>query len=71
MKDIHSSPATDRLCLWLDGALLLMFLVLKLTGAVSWPWWVVLMPLWISVAYALIAGVGLAIVHHAIGRGGK
>ncbi len=35
--------------------LTLIFVVLKLTGAVSWPWVWVLSPLWISLAFCVAA----------------
>ncbi|PZE66918.1 hypothetical protein [Curtobacterium sp. MCBD17_021] len=49
------------------GLLTIVFIVLKLTGAIAWSWWWVLSPLWIStglaivvfvIAMAVIAGTG-------------
>ncbi|MFA6134006.1 MAG: hypothetical protein WC869_08340 [Phycisphaerae bacterium] len=37
------------------GLLTIVFIVLKLVGAIGWSWWWVLSPLWISF------GVGLAV----------
>ena len=31
----------------LTGALLLTFIILRLTGVIAWSWWWVLSPLWI------------------------
>ena len=32
----------------LSGVLLVVFIVLKLVGVITWSWWWVLSPLWIS-----------------------
>ena len=37
------------------GALFFVFLVLKLTGHITWAWWWVASPLWIPFAIVLIA----------------
>jgi len=29
---------------------LVVFIILKLVGIINWPWWVVLIPLWIELA---------------------
>jgi len=34
-------------------ALTLIFLILKLTGVISWSWWWVFSPLWLPIAVAL------------------
>lgn len=41
----------------LPGALFLVFLVLKLTGVIAWPWIWVLAPLWIPLVLAAAAAV--------------
>jgi len=33
----------------LPGPFLVLFVALKLTGHIDWPWWWVLSPIWISV----------------------
>jgi hypothetical protein len=33
--------------------LFLVFLCLKLTGTIAWSWWIVTLPLWIGLAFAL------------------
>ena len=38
----------------LGGVLLVVFIVLKLIGAITWSWWWVLSPLWIPVAGFLL-----------------
>lgn len=42
------------------GLLTLVFIVLKLTGVISWSWWSVLSPLWIPVA--IVALIGLVVL---------
>ena len=47
------------------GVLTVVFLVLKLTGVISWSWWWVFSPIWIDL---LLAGVFLLIaaaINHA------
>lgn len=39
----------------LSSLVFLVFLVLKLCGVITWPWWIVTMPLWISFAVVLAA----------------
>lgn len=43
------------------GLLSLVFIALKLTGAISWSWWWVLSPLWIPTAVTLLIFIVLAI----------
>lgn len=38
-----------------SGVLFLIFLVLKLTGLISWSWWWVTSPLWIGFAFVVLA----------------
>lgn len=38
----------------LASTLLIVFIVLKLTGLISWSWWWVLAPLWITLAVAAL-----------------
>lgn len=37
--------------------LLVVFIVLKLTGVITWSWWWILSPLWIPLAIALIVTI--------------
>jgi len=37
----------------LGGAVFIVFLVLKLTGLITWSWWWVTAPLWIPLAVAV------------------
>ena len=49
------------------GVLLIIFIVLKLVGVIDWSWWLVLIPLWISlglfVLVFVIVGVIIIIAH--------
>lgn len=44
------------------GGLQLLFVALKLTGYVEWPWWQVLIPAWLWLGFmaAVLALLGLA-----------
>ena len=49
---MHDDIQRPSLCI--GELLLIVFIVLKLCGTISWSWWWVLSPIWI--------GVGLAVV---------
>jgi hypothetical protein len=49
-----------RRAVGVSGVLAVSFIVLKLSGAIAWPWMIVLAPLWIPYALALM-GVTLAL----------
>jgi membrane protein YdbS with pleckstrin-like domain len=51
MSDTNNSTSSGGI--GFAGLLAILFIALKLTGAIAWSWWWVLSPLWIS------AGVGL------------
>lgn len=36
------------------GVLLVLFLVLKLAGLVTWSWWFVLAPLWVPLSIVIV-----------------
>ncbi|GIM88848.1 hypothetical protein [Paractinoplanes toevensis] len=44
------------------GLLAIVFIVLKLTGAIAWPWVWVLAPIWISFALGLLALAAVVLV---------
>ena len=51
------------------GALTIVFIVLKLLGKITWSWWWVLSPLWISaifVVVVLLIVLAIAIVAHQL-----
>lgn len=41
-------------CMGLDVILTIVFLVLKLCGVITWSWWWVLSPIWISWGIVII-----------------
>lgn len=41
----------------LDGVLLVVFIVLKLTGVIAWSWLWVLSPLWIGLILLILANL--------------
>lgn len=45
-----------------SGLLTIVFIVLKLIGYISWSWWWVLSPLWISFALFIIIAIILLII---------
>ncbi len=47
----------------ITGLLTVAFVVLKLIGEISWSWWWVLSPIWISTGIALIIGIPLIIIY--------
>lgn len=51
------------------GLLTILFIALKLLGVISWSWWWVLSPLWITLAVAVIIIV-FALIVEAV-RDGK
>ena len=44
------------------GLLTVVFVVLKLVGIISWSWWWVLSPIWISLALFIVIGIPLIIL---------
>lgn len=53
MADRHGNGITFM------GALAVLFVGLRLTGVIDWPWWAVLLPLWGP--FALVAALVLVI----------
>ncbi len=47
------------------GALAILFIALKLTGYIAWPWWVVLSPIWGRIAFFLVV-IGIVIIVYLI-----
>ncbi len=52
-KEIHYS--TGGSATGIPTILLVVFIVLKLTGVITWSWWWVLSPLWISFSLVVVA----------------
>ena len=51
------------------GLLTILFIALKLTGVITWSWWWVLSPIWITSGLVLLIMVALLIVF--VKKGGK
>lgn len=49
----NSSQSTTSSGVGFTGLLTVLFIGLKLTGYVSWSWWWVLSPIWISILLVL------------------
>lgn len=48
--------------LGIGGALLILFIALKLTGVINWSWWWVTSPIWIPLALILLIVFGGALI---------
>lgn len=46
------------------GALLLIFITLKLCGVIDWSWWWVLSPIWITTVIILLIALIVCVVKH-------
>lgn len=58
MENSSNSPG----CLgWLAILLTVLFVGLKLTGYITWPWIWVLSPIWIDIALIILIIIGLVI----------
>ena len=42
--------------------LTLLFIGLKLTGFIDWPWWLVLAPIWVDLAIILVCFLVLGVI---------
>jgi len=45
-----------------SGLLFLIFLVLKLVGTISWSWWWVTSPIWISLIFVFVVAIAVQAV---------
>lgn len=62
-----SSSSSSSGGIGFTGVLTIVFIVLKLTGHIGWPWVWVLSPLWITALLALLL-VGLVCLLRSFGR---
>lgn len=45
------------------GVVQIVFIILKLVGVIEWSWWLVFMPLWISIVLVILSLIiGLLII---------
>ena len=42
--------------------LAIVFIILKLTGFISWSWWWVLAPLWMPIAFVVLVWIAVVLV---------
>ena len=45
------------------GVLGITFIVLRLCNVIDWPWWVVLLPIWVPIVLLLLVFVALVIAN--------
>lgn len=45
------------------GLLAIVFITLKLCGVISWPWYLVLAPIWIPAAIVFVLAVMLLVIY--------
>jgi len=70
---MDNTTATCTSGISFTGLLFIVFLVLKLTGVISWSWWWVTAPLWgglaivVGVLLIILLVLGIKLVIHAIG----
>lgn len=50
------------------GLLQVAFIILKVTDLINWSWWMVFLPLWISIGIVAIFFIGFAIFCYFITR---
>ena len=53
-KTMSSSSSTSSGGISFTGALTILFIGLKLTNVITWSWWWVLSPIWISLSLAVV-----------------
>lgn len=41
------------------GVTQIVLIILKLTGLIMWPWWIILIPLWVSLGLMVLAVIVL------------
>jgi hypothetical protein len=52
-KQIMSSSSSSSGGIGFTGLLTILFIGLKLTGFITWSWWWVLSPIWISILFVI------------------
>jgi hypothetical protein len=61
MSDMSSSSSSSG-GISFSGLLQILFIGLKLTGYINWPWWQVLLPTWIGLGFVTIFLIIFAIL---------
>jgi len=62
-KSSSSSSSSSSSGIGFAGLLTIAFVVLKLLGKITWSWWWVLSPIWISVIIVIIAIIVAVIIN--------
>lgn len=62
-KMMSSNNKSTSTGIGFTGLLQLVFIVLKLCGIITWSWWWVLSPIWISIALVVVCLVVLFVIH--------
>jgi membrane protein YdbS with pleckstrin-like domain len=65
MSSSNSSPSSG---IGFTGLLTIVFITLKLIGYITWSWWWVLSPIWISISLILIILLGVLLFTKIFGR---
>ena len=52
----------------LNDVVQVVFIILKLCKLIDWSWWVVLIPIWISLGFLAIQGIVFMAKHNANGQ---
>lgn len=55
----------------LNDVVQVVFIILKLCKLIDWSWWVVLIPIWISLGFLAIQGIVFMAKYKAISRDEK
>jgi membrane protein YdbS with pleckstrin-like domain len=56
---MSSSNSSSSSGIGFTGLLTIVFITLKLLGYITWSWWWVLSPIWISIALVLVILLGI------------
>lgn len=59
IKESNMSNSNSSSGIGFTGLLTILFIALKLTGHITWSWWWVLAPIWISIIIAIIVIFGI------------
>lgn len=65
IPQVEARAAESRLMLW---HLFLLFLGLKLAGAIDWSWWLVTLPLWLIPGAILVFGAVVCMFAWAVSK---
>lgn len=69
MEDKKNNAASGGI--GFSGVLLIVFIVLKLVGAIDWSWWWVLAPLWVPIGLFVIIWISILVFICVVSREDK